>query len=78
MVVPRVTMPRVIVLRVRRGMLVIMHGIKSWTAGMDRMVVAERDAFEIARRATDVFGLTESHVVRRFTFEYKVGRLFCR
>ncbi|MCH8897640.1 MAG: hypothetical protein IIC33_05030, partial [Chloroflexi bacterium] len=53
-------------------------GIKSWTARMDRMVIAERDAFEIARRAADVFCLAESHVVRCFTFEDEVRRLFCR
>lgn len=77
-VVLRVVWPGVIVRRLRRAMLVIMGGIKSWIARMDRVVVAERNAFEIARRPPDVFGLTESHIVRCFTFEDEVRRLFCR
>lgn len=73
-----VVVPRVVVRRLRRAMLVIMGGIKSWTARMDRVVVAERNAFEVARRPPDVFGLTESHIVRYFAFEDEVRRLFCR
>ncbi len=76
-------MSRVVVLRVawplvRRTMLVTMSGIKSRTTGMDRVIVAKRDAFEIAGRTANVFGLAESHVVRRFTFEDEIRRLFCR
>ena len=77
-VVRRVVWPGVVVRRLRRAMLVIMGGIKSWTARMDRVVVAERNAFEVARRPPDVFGLTESHIVRYFAFEDEVRRLFCR
>lgn len=77
-VVLRVVWPGVIVRRLRRAMLVIMGGIKSWIARVDRVVVAERDAFEVAGRPPDVFGLTECHIVRCFTFEDEVRRLFCR
>ncbi len=78
MAVPGVALPRVVMPRIRRAVLVIMSRIKSWIAGMDRMVIAERDAFEIARRAADVFGLTESDVVRCLAFEDEVCRLFRR
>lgn len=77
-VVPRVVMPCVVVLCVRRVVIVTMSGIKSRVAGMDRMVAAERDTFEIARRTADVFSLAERHVVGCFAFEDEIRRLFCR
>ena len=55
-----------------------MRGIEISVAGMNRMVIAERDTFEVARRGTGVFGLTEGHVVWSFAFKDEIGRLLCR
>ncbi len=44
---------------------------------MSRVVVTERDAFEITRRATDSIGLTKRDVVWRLAFEYEICGLFC-
>jgi len=40
--------------------------------GMSRVIVAERDTFEVARRPSNSIGLTESNIVRRLTFEYEI------
>lgn len=61
-----------------RPVFVIMRGIEISVAGMNRMVIAERDTFEVARRGTGVFGLTEGHVVWSFAFKDEIGRLLCR
>lgn len=61
-----------------RPVFVIMRGIEISVAGMNRMVIAERDTFELARRGTGVFGLTEGHVVWSFAFKDEIGRLLCR
>lgn len=67
-VVPRVVMPRRVVL----GVGVIMPVIMTVIARMNRMVVAERDAFEDAGRTADAFGLPKGHVVRRIAFKDEI------
>ena len=79
--VPQPASTRVLVIVpgvVVRPVFVIMRGIEISVAGMNRMVIAERDTFELARRGTGVFGLTEGHVVWSFAFKDEIGRLLCR
>lgn len=51
---------------------VIMPVIMTVIARMNRMVVAERDAFEDAGRTADAFGLPKGHVVRRIAFKDEI------
>jgi hypothetical protein len=45
---------------------------------MSRVVVTERNTFEIARRAADNLGLAERDIMRRLSLKYEIGRLFGR
>jgi|ETNmetMinimDraft_12_1059888.scaffolds.fasta_scaffold203232_2 hypothetical protein len=46
--------------------------------GVSRVIVTERDAFEVIWRAADVIGLTERNIVRWLTFQYEICGLFGR
>ncbi len=43
-----------------------------------RVIVAERDAFQVTRRASDRAGLTKRNVVRSLTFEDEISGLLGR
>ena len=48
------------------------------STGMNRMIVAERDTFEFARRSTNRFGLAKCNVVWGLAFENEIGGLIAR
>ena len=58
-----------------RSCLLVTVRVIDVSVRVSRVIVAERDTFEITRRARNSIGLTERNVVRRLAFKDEICRL---